>query len=202
MVGSLGIIGLPDEPLSESNPGKYNLGGQSVSAVTLTDQQTLLDGNIEQNDTHTVLTFTKLLTEPGEIPIDPNGNNFFLAAAGSGNDLNFHTKRAAVGLGLAPCTPESGGAVGATFELNFERNSNHLRAHGWLACLAWGILVPLAIGNSLCRHLIPGMYLRMRREDDVLSRGRSNTSFPMLLFHQSKDFGLNCIERSTHWPLS
>jgi hypothetical protein len=156
MVGSLAVIGFPDEGISSTNPGKYFLGGQSPSAVTLTDQQTILDGNIEQNDTHTVLTFTKVLSEPGEIPIDPNGRNFFLAAAGIQNSLDFHAVRGVVALTLAPCTAEGGGLGLAADEIQTDNKESSFKAHGWMACLAWGVLVPLAIGNSLCRHLIPG----------------------------------------------
>ena len=158
MVGSLAIIGFPDEDPSQTNPGKHDLGGQSVSAVTPTDQQTLLDGNIVQNDTHTVLTFTKLLSEPGEIEIIPNGPNFFLVSAGSSNELNIHTQRAAAQVILSPCTPESGGAAGAAVAIGDARRQSHYKAHGWMAAIAWGILVPLAISNSLCRHLIPGRF--------------------------------------------
>jgi len=158
MVGSFAVIGLPDQPVGESNPGKYFLGAQSVGGVTLTDQQTILDGNIVQNDTHTVLTFTKLLTEPGEIAIDPSGTNFFLAAGGAQNELGFHAVRGTVGLPLSPCTAEGGGVAGAAIEFNSDQMEGHFRAHGWMAAIAWGILVPLAIGNSLCRHLIPGSF--------------------------------------------
>mmetsp|Transcript_5267 Transcript_5267/g.9346 ORF Transcript_5267/g.9346 Transcript_5267/m.9346 type:complete len:1208 (+) Transcript_5267:170-3793(+) len=156
MVGSLAVIGLPDEDISESNPGKYDLGGQSPAAVTLTDQQTILDGNVEQNETHTVLTFTKLLTEPGEMPIDPNGRNVFLAAAGLDNNLGFHAVRGVVALTLAPCTADGGGVAGGAEALDFDNRQTSFAAHGWMACIAWGVLVPVAIGNSLCRHLIPG----------------------------------------------
>ena len=70
----------PDEPISDTNPAYYDLGAQSPAGVTLapSDRQTLLESNIEQNETHTVLTFTRLLTD--EISIDPNGNNWFLVA--------------------------------------------------------------------------------------------------------------------------
>ena len=93
MVGALGIIGLPDEEESQSNPGKYDLGGFSPAQVLLTEQQTLLAGSIVQNDTHTTLSFTKFLSEPDEIAINPSGDNFFLVAAGSGNELAYHAVR-------------------------------------------------------------------------------------------------------------
>ena len=108
MVGSLGIIGLPDEDISGSNPGKYNLGGFSPAQVLLTDQQTLLAGDIVQNDTHTVLSFTKFLTEPDELAIDPSGPNHFLVAAGSGNELAYHAVRHAF-MATLGCPSEDGG---------------------------------------------------------------------------------------------
>ena len=140
MVGSLAIIGLPDEPISDSNPGKYFLGGQTTSAVTLTDQQTLLDGNIEQNETHTILTFTKLLIEPNEISINPNGDNFFLAAGGSSNDLGFHNVRGTSLFNLAPCTPESGGSTQAAIDVSLNTKQESFKAHGFLMAISWGIL--------------------------------------------------------------
>ena len=83
--------------------GKYSLGARTLEAVTLTDQQTLVEGTIEQNETHTVLTFVKLLEEPGEIAIDPNGENHFLVAAGSDNELAYHDKRETLPFQLSVC---------------------------------------------------------------------------------------------------
>ncbi|CAB9503318.1 Eukaryotic cytochrome b561 [Seminavis robusta] len=93
MVGSTAVIGIPAEGISASNPGKYLLGGYSVPQVSLMEQQTLLSKTLEQNDTHTLLSFTKLLVEPDEVAINTNGDNFFLVAVGSGNDLAYHASR-------------------------------------------------------------------------------------------------------------
>ena len=108
MQGSLAVIGLPDEDVGPSNPGKYDLEALSVAGVVLTEQQTLMDGNIEQNETHTVLSFTKLVEEEGELSINPTGNNFFLVAAGSGNELAYHAVRMPfeIALGCAVVKPE------------------------------------------------------------------------------------------------
>ena len=103
MIPSLAVIGLPDEDLSPTNPGKYNLASRSLAGVTLGSQQTIQNGNIQQNETHTVLTFQKFLEEDGELSINPEGTNFFLVAAGSGNDLAIHQHRAPVSLSLVPC---------------------------------------------------------------------------------------------------
>jgi len=94
MIGSEAIIGLPDEPISATNPGKYYLGGYSASAVTLRDDdvQTLTSSSIVQDTTSTTLTFTKLLEEPGDVfVIDPFGVNTFLWAHGTSNTLGYHS---------------------------------------------------------------------------------------------------------------
>ena len=110
MVGSNAIIGLPGEPFGRSNPGKYMLDSRTASGVVLreTDAQTLLDGSITQNATHTILTFEKWLSEPNEIEIfaDLRRTNHFLVAAGASNDLGFHAVRGSVALivpGLSQC---------------------------------------------------------------------------------------------------
>ena len=93
MVGSDAIIGLPDEDVSASNPGKYTLARQALQGVVLSEQQTLKNSDISQNDTHTVLSFTKFLEEEGELSINATGDNFFLVAAGSSNVLGYHLVR-------------------------------------------------------------------------------------------------------------
>lgn len=102
MVGSEAIIGLPDEPISETNPGYYDLTAMSVYGVIPNQGQALLEASIEQNSTHTVLTFTRDLNDG--IPIDPNGNNWFLVASGTDNTLGFHGKRGSAEIALTPCT--------------------------------------------------------------------------------------------------
>lgn len=89
--------------------------------MTLTEQQTLIEGDIVQNETHTVLSFVKLLEEPGEISIDPNGENWFLVAAGSGNTLAYHAKREfrlfdVSECGISPAAIQSEYAVGDVIE--------------------------------------------------------------------------------------
>jgi Eukaryotic cytochrome b561 len=161
MIGSLAIIGIPGQTVGAANPGKYAINQKSLSGVSLLPdaQQTLMDGNIEQNDTHTMLTFTKRLVEPGEISIiaDSTTTNNFLAAAGTDIDiLGFHVVRGNVGLGLSQCTSEGVAASSVQAAPETDPMKSSFKAHGWMAVIAWGILVPVAIGNSLCRHLIPG----------------------------------------------
>lgn len=91
MIGSEAIIGLPDEPVGMSNPGKYDLGAYSVSAITIKDNQSLMDSSILQDDSTTTMTFVKLLEEPDELMFDPLGVNTFLWAHGTSNTLGYHS---------------------------------------------------------------------------------------------------------------
>ncbi|CAB9522450.1 expressed unknown protein [Seminavis robusta] len=88
------------------NPGKYYLGGHSEEFVSLIDKQTLLDESITQNETHTVLSFTKYLEEEGEATINGNGTNRFVVAYGFDNLFSFHEQRASFVMTLSPCIPE------------------------------------------------------------------------------------------------
>jgi len=89
MIGSEAIIGTSDEGVK-----KYNLNGKSQDQVEMMDeaQQTLMDTSFEQADGMTTMTFTKLLEEEGEIPI-MMGENTFIQAHGSSNDLSYHAAR-------------------------------------------------------------------------------------------------------------
>jgi len=100
MVGSEAIIGLPDD----GTVLKYNLGGKNTTFVTPMANQTLLDTSIVQTDTTTIMSFTKLLREPGEKEIYANGkgeNTFLYAASTNGNALGYHgSQRSSFSLSL------------------------------------------------------------------------------------------------------
>jgi len=189
MIGSLAVIGLPDNNNNDNNPGLYNLETKAISGVTLLkdenqqQQQLLSNASIEQNDTHTVLTFTLSFGGDNDdiILINPNGNNFFLVAAGSTNELGFHLQRSSAEILLSPCTPESGGGGGAVFEATPRRS--YYRAHGWMAAIAWGILVPLAISNALSRHLIPveGLWFQMHQGLNMLAIALTIAAFAVIV---------------------
>jgi len=137
--------------------------------VSLADQQTLVNASIIQNDTHTVLSFSRHLQEEGELAIDPSGTNFILVAAGASNALGFHAHRASLGLALQPCVEgalaSNTSSVPATTTVEIDTKQSMFKAHGFMAALAWGLLAPMAIANSLCRHLIPGqgLWFKMHR---------------------------------------
>jgi hypothetical protein len=73
-------------------------------------QQTLSDTSFIQNETHSILRFTKPLIEDGELPLDAtgNGNNIFLWAYGTNNFIGFHN---AQGTREVPLTACEGGTV-------------------------------------------------------------------------------------------
>ena len=80
---------------------KYNLFGKWGAAVQpmADDKQTLLDASIEVTGGQTILKFTKLLDESGEIEIY-SGENVILYARGHGTSLGYHAARMAFNLNL------------------------------------------------------------------------------------------------------
>jgi hypothetical protein len=82
--------GIPDE----STPLKYALGGKDEALVLplSSDHQTLIGATVEVVDSKTKMNFTKFLQEDGEINI-AIGNNHFLWAYGSSNQLGYHAAR-------------------------------------------------------------------------------------------------------------
>ena len=162
MIGSLAVIGLPDV----ASAGKYDMTSYTTSGVTLMPeaQQTLQDASVVQNETHTVLQFSKYLVEEGEPTMDVvGGSTVILVAAGYDNNLGLHQHRATVGLILEAC--QEGALVEETNDSSesqvvqvaqVDNKQSLFKAHGIMAALAWGILAPLAIANVMCRHLIPG----------------------------------------------
>jgi hypothetical protein len=108
MVGSLGIIGLPDSAAEELQVQKFKLGGLDVGSpggITplKADRQTLIKSSLEQTEYYTVMRFTKLLMEPDELSIHPNLQNTFLFAHGAGNSFGYHETRGVAVLDLKPC---------------------------------------------------------------------------------------------------
>ncbi|KAL7465683.1 hypothetical protein ACHAXS_006005 [Conticribra weissflogii] len=109
MIGSEAVIGIVGE--NGDIPQKYNLGGKSPELVTPmpAEQQTLTDASVGIVDGKTVMKFTKILSEPNEIPIDPNVESIMLWALGSDFTLGYHSGRGNFGVTLAG----EGGSDGA-----------------------------------------------------------------------------------------
>ena len=145
MPGSKAVIALPD-----SNTAlQYDLNARSLNGVIPASTQTLLDSSMSQEDGVTTLTFTKLLEEPGELPISLTDDSIFLYAIGFDNTLAVHQIREAV-----------------TVSGNISNNKDLWKAHGICMALSWAILVPLAVGSSVIRDILPlpeGMWFKIHR---------------------------------------
>ena len=89
MEGGEGIIGLPDDGTVK----KYYLGTSPRVDEMPDDKQTLMSASITQSGGVTTMEFAKYLEEDGEIEIVPYGDNTFLYAVGSGNELGYHAAR-------------------------------------------------------------------------------------------------------------
>lgn len=107
-------------------------------------QQTLSNTSVEVKDGQTITKFTKIMKESGEIEIT-TGDNTFLWAYGSGTTLGYHADRKSFELNLSS---------GASEAVSVPNKSAWL-AHGILAFMAWGVLVPFAVQSSLLRSLLP-----------------------------------------------
>jgi len=58
------------------------------------DRQTLMEASYFQNETHTGMSFEKMLVEDGEPEVSLTENNWFLYAIGGDNELKIHAKKA------------------------------------------------------------------------------------------------------------
>lgn len=169
MIGGEVIIGFPSEPLGASNPGKYLLNGRGKSAIVKLlpeSSQTLINSTIIQAESTTILTFHKHLVEPGELPVNGNGQTTFIWAYSEGNDLTGHADRGAFNLTLFPCdgNPTSRNQdIGNVVKVETSGTYRSLwTAHGVFAGVAWGIVVPLAIASTLLRDLFPNPKLAVK----------------------------------------
>lgn len=154
MVGSEAVIGLPDA----GSVLKYGMSAQLNAGVQpLPDnQQTLIETSITQVGGETVLTFTKILDEAGEIPI-VLGTNTLLGAYGFDNSLNFHESRGSFSVDFLAGENQEAGVIET-------RKKTLWQAHGICAALAWGLFSPLAIGAAVLRYWLPnGLWFKIHQ---------------------------------------
>jgi Eukaryotic cytochrome b561 len=162
MPNSNAVLAIPTG--AEGVAEKYDIGdGRLQSLVTkvtdTTRQQSLSDNTYTQNDTHTVMSFTKPLVDGNEIPIRIDGTNNFLYAYGMGNEFGYHKASTGFALDLA-----------ATSVAPIDTSSPNTKAlwlvHGILMFISWSILVPLAVGTAMLRNFLPlptGMWFDIHR---------------------------------------
>lgn len=153
--------------VKKENPAKYFMFSNSVPGVVPMpeEQQTLINATIAQTQTLTILRFTKRLFELGENPIFTDRPNLFLFAHGSNDNLNsYHTSFGAFELLPNQCGLFINGKLQNEHGLYQQHGSEGLEipevnrwlwiGHGACAVLAWGILVPIAIGVSIIRNFL------------------------------------------------
>ena len=153
--------------VTSHNPAKYHMFSNTVPGVVPmpSEQQTLINATIGQTQTMTIMRFTKRLFEPGEHAIFSDRPNLLLFAHGSNNQINsFHSSFGAFELLPNQCAVYIKGELQNEHALNQQHgggdvdvaNMNHALwiGHGVCAVLAWGILVPLAIGASMIRKVL------------------------------------------------
>ncbi|KAL7524891.1 hypothetical protein ACHAXR_000760, partial [Thalassiosira sp. AJA248-18] len=178
MIGSEAVIGIP----GEGTVLKYNLGSKVVSGVEpmQESQQTLFDTSIEVKDGQTIMKFTKMMKEPGEIELLAGDNNF-LGAYGSDTTLSIHSKRQSVVLNLSSGASE---AVSAP-------NKAAWIAHGVMAFLAWGVLVPFAVQSSILRGLLPkgAIWFKLHRAFNATAYALSILIFAIAIATTHKEGG-------------
>jgi len=151
MTGAECVVGLPNT----GEVTKYVLGSYDSSMILPMpdEQQTLIDTSLVQEDGTTVMEFTKILNEAGELPI-VIGANTFIGAYGLFNEFFYHNKRDSFDLDL-----EAG-----EVEVVETRNRILWKAHGWCAAIAWGFFSPLAIGVAMLRYWFPnGLWLKIHQ---------------------------------------
>jgi hypothetical protein len=163
MRGSQAVIGWPNDANSLTNPGKYDMTSEDASGVVLMQdsRQTLTNATIDQNNTHTVLTFTKILEEANENGISATDASWFVWAVGYDNTAWAHARRGGFALAFSQCLVKEGGVVTneggsqkqGAIEVSDDNRSLWI-AHGMTAAVAWAILVPLAVGSALVRKLL------------------------------------------------
>ena len=157
MVGSEAVIGIPNgQQTVVTTPQKYHQYSYAVSDVVPMDngQQTLTDASVTINDIgQTIMKFTKLMKETGEIEISMvDGKEMsFLWAVGSSTELGYHQSRSPFVISLSAT-----GGLAQAQEVKVPNMTAWL-VHGILAFVAWGVLIPTAINSSLFRRMLPNI---------------------------------------------
>ena len=109
MVGSEAVLCVPETRGRDSDVAKYFLSGVhregEVTEILPMRKQSLIDASIEQKNGITKCSFTKLLREEGEIPINPYGRNVFVWAVGDEDDASYHAQGSVV-VDFGKCFPD------------------------------------------------------------------------------------------------
>jgi hypothetical protein len=172
------VSGIPGE--NGNIPQKYYLGGKVDSQVQLMpqSQQTLTGASVDVSNGQTIMKFTKIMDEPNEVEIKTRDNHF-LWAYGSSTALGYHSSRASYIQNLA--TGSSEGSVSS--------GRNVWLAHGIMAFLAWGVLVPFAVQSSLLRGFLPNgpLWFKLHRAFNTISFALTIAVFGIAVAYYSRE---------------
>jgi len=160
MIGGEVVLGLPES----GSALKYSLSSYSSSGVDArnSEYQTLINNGVVQENSETILTFTKLLVEEGEIEIQAVGPNNIIWAYDDSNDLSFHRRFGAEIIDFSrPC------GVGA-ISFEFESKESTWKAHGAMMVAAWLCLAPIGVSASMLRAYFPKKWFHIHRAAALL----------------------------------
>jgi len=171
MVGADAIIGNPDFAFEDKmSVLKYNIDSFSIDGVVPMEEsmQTLQDSSVTQGWNMTVLSFSKLLKEDGEVEILSSGNNKFIWAVGDSNTFN-QKLWGSFFLDLSNCDDdtklEAQKQVAATMIMEADvskgLNKKAFVIHGVLAAFAWCVCAPFAVATAWFRRLVPTGWIYM-----------------------------------------
>jgi hypothetical protein len=143
MVGSEAVLGTPGEM-----PQKYVLGGKDNSSVMpmAAHRQTLMDASVEFESGLTIMKFTKIMKEEGEVEIK-SGENIFLYAQGMGVDVGYHASGESFTLSLPGAGETSVAAIDTSTETPLagdtfiDATKGLFRSCLWLDIRNWGKLL-------------------------------------------------------------
>jgi hypothetical protein len=140
--------------------------------------QTLTDAIVEVIDGQTIMKFTKIMKEADEIEITTDANTF-LWAYGSSATLGYHSARSPFDLNLSSSLVE---------EVKVPNYSAWL-AHGIMAFLAWGVLLPFGVNSSLFRGLLPKgpLWFNLHRAFNTTAFALFVAAFSVAVSYTKKD---------------
>lgn len=144
-------------------------------------QQTLMDTACEFKDGQTIMKFTKMMVEPGEVKITP-GDNIFLWAHGRSTTVGYHgPDKARFDLNLSTGAGEQVAAPNRAAWL----------AHGIMAFIAWGVFVPFAVQSSLLRDLLPAgpIWFNLHRAFNAMAFVLTVAAFSVAVAYTNKEGG-------------
>ena len=143
-------------------------------------EQTLMDASVEFIGGQTIMKFTKIMKETREIQIT-SGENKFLWAYGSSNALGYHSSSSSFKLHLSS---------GLSDEVKVP-NIKVWLAHGVMAFLAWGVLVPISVNASLFRGLFPNgsLWFNLHRSFNIAAFALFIAFFSIAVSYTTKEGG-------------